>query len=90
MYLVGDTPESDTRGTNVFDELFVRTGVFNEGTKPKFMAKMMVDNVLDAVKNGMQREFVKSFKAVGVLAPPAEGLIPEQAAVVDCLLLEAI
>jgi HAD superfamily hydrolase (TIGR01456 family) len=93
VYFVGDTPESDIRGTNEFDEsdvstnnwysILVRTGVFQEGTKPNFMPKMTVDNVLDAVKHSMQRELIKSMKTARVLAPPAEGAIPEEAAVVD-------
>lgn len=93
VYFVGDTPESDIRGTNEFDEsgvssnvwysILVRTGVFKEGTKPRYMPKMTVDNVLDAVKHGMQREADKGAKAVGVLAPPAEGVIPEESVMVD-------
>jgi ribonucleotide monophosphatase NagD (HAD superfamily) len=69
VYFVGDTPESDIRGTNEFDEsdnptnnwysILVRTDVFPEGTKPNYVPKMTVDNVLDAVKYGMQRELQK-------------------------------
>lgn len=72
VYFVGDTPESDIRGTNEYDEsaksenswysILVRTGVFQQGTKPAFVPKMTVDTVLDAVKHGMQREFTKSLK----------------------------
>jgi HAD superfamily hydrolase (TIGR01456 family) len=72
VYFVGDTPESDIRGTNEFDEsgkvdntwysILVRTGVFQQGTKPAYQPKMTVDNVLEAVKDGMQREFNKQFK----------------------------
>ncbi len=94
VYFIGDTPESDIRGTNEFDEsdvstnnwfsILVRTGVFKEGTKPNYMPKMTVDNVLEAVKYGIQREFEKSAKAAGVLAPPPpEGAIPEESAVLD-------
>lgn len=93
VYFVGDTPESDIRGANEFDEsnasandwysILVRTGVFKEGTKPKYTPKMTVDNVLEAVKHGMQCEFDKSVKASGVLAPPAQGAIPEESAVVE-------
>ncbi|KAK5148456.1 hypothetical protein LTR16_012773, partial [Cryomyces antarcticus] len=44
VYFVGDTPESDVRGTNEFNKqsentwysILVRTGVYQEGTKPKF------------------------------------------------------
>ena len=84
VYFVGDTPESDIRGTNEFDEsdqshnqwhsILVRTGVFQEGTKPAYTPKMTVDNVLDAVKYGMKREFEKKMKhmqdsAMGGTAP---------------------
>lgn len=84
VYFVGDTPESDIRGTNDFDEsgeadmdwhsILVRTGVFQEGTKPAYMPKMTVDNVLDAVKYGMQREFDHKLKKLHLssdAAPPA-------------------
>lgn len=71
VYFVGDTPESDIRGTNEFDSctenswysILVRTGVFQEGTKPRFAPKATVDNVLEAVKHGMEREYKKALKA---------------------------
>ena len=76
VYFVGDTPESDIRGTNEFDSsgesdanwysILVRTGVFQEGTRPKYMPKMTVDNVLEAVKHGMQREFDKALKELTI------------------------
>jgi ribonucleotide monophosphatase NagD (HAD superfamily) len=66
VYFVGDTPESDIRGTNEFDEsgkaqntwysILVRTGVFQQGTKPAYQPKMTVDSVLEAVQFGMRRE----------------------------------
>jgi len=70
VYFVGDTPESDIRGTNEFNKqsentwysILVRTGVFQEGTKPKFTPKATVDNVLDAVLHGIEREAKKAFK----------------------------
>ena len=84
VYFVGDTPESDIRGTNEYDEsaeadtnwhsILVRTGVFKEGTKPAYMPKMTVDNVLEAVKYGMQREFDQKMKHMHLSsegAPPA-------------------
>ena len=84
VYFVGDTPESDIRGTNEYDDshkaetqwhsILVRTGVFQEGTKPAYMPKMTVDNVLEAVKYGMQREFDKKMKNLHLSsenAPPA-------------------
>jgi HAD superfamily hydrolase (TIGR01456 family) len=70
VYFVGDTPESDIKGTNLFNEtaknewysILVRTGVFQEGTEPTFKPKVTVDTVLDAVKHGMKREFTKKIK----------------------------
>ena len=73
VYFVGDTPESDVRGTNEYNEsplsenlwysILVRTGVFQAGTKPRYTPKATVDNVLDAVKHGIQREMNKAIKA---------------------------
>lgn len=61
------TPESDIRGTNEFNEsgqanntwhsILVKTGVYREGTTPAYKPKVTVDNVLEAVKYGMKREF---------------------------------
>ena len=73
VYFVGDTPESDIRGTNEYDDsplsentwysILVRTGVFQEGTKPRFSPKATVDTVLDAVKHGMSKEARKAQKS---------------------------
>jgi HAD superfamily hydrolase (TIGR01456 family) len=71
VYFVGDTPESDIRGTNEFDNesenqwysILVRTGVFQTGTKPKFAPKATCDNVLEAVLHGIERERRKTFKS---------------------------
>lgn len=81
VYFVGDTPESDIRGTNEFNthadntwySILVRTGVFQEGTKPKFAPKATVDNVLEAVKHGMQREMRKELKKQAVDADGVQG-----------------
>ena len=70
VYFVGDTPESDIRGTNEFNKvsantwysILVRTGVFQEGTKPKFTPMATVDNVLEAVLHGIDREQKRAFK----------------------------
>ncbi|KAK4546837.1 hypothetical protein LTR36_001569 [Oleoguttula mirabilis] len=70
VYFVGDTPESDIRGTNEFNKqsentwysILVRTGVFQEGTKPKFEPKATVDNVLEAVLHGIERENQRSLQ----------------------------
>lgn len=74
VYFVGDTPSSDIRGTNEFDEsplsnntwysILVRTGVYQEGTKPEFAPKATVDNVLEAVKHGIKREKLKADKTL--------------------------
>lgn len=64
VYFVGDTPESDIRGTNQFNEkskndwysILVKTGVYQEGTEPAYKPRITVDNVLDAVKHGIERE----------------------------------
>lgn len=66
VYFVGDTPESDIRGTNEYDEspmsethwhsILVKTGVYDEGTTPRFAPKAIVDDVLAAVRYGMERE----------------------------------
>lgn len=83
IYFVGDTPESDIRGTNEFNKeseetwysILVKTGVYQEGTKPKYTPKTIVENVLEAVKHGMEREARKeinaqiSGKAYGSLPP---------------------
>ena len=70
VYFVGDTPESDIRGTNEFNNhcdntwfsILVRTGVYKDGTEPKFAPKATVDNVLGAVKYGLEREHKKAVK----------------------------
>jgi len=38
------------------------TGVYKEGSKPRFQPNAIVDNVLEAVKHGMQREMAKQVK----------------------------
>lgn len=81
VYFVGDTPESDVRGTNEFNKqseqtwysILVRTGVYQEGTKPKFTPKATVDNVLEAVLHGMEREYKKSLKDVLDVAKALSG-----------------
>ncbi len=71
VYFVGDTPESDIRGTNEFNagtentwySILVRTGVFQAGTKPKFTPQATCDNVLEAVRHGMERELMREMAA---------------------------
>lgn len=81
VYFVGDTPESDIRGTNEFNKselsdaqwfsILVKTGVYQEGTIPRFPPQKTCENVLEAVKFGMQREFTKAVKksTVGDVEP---------------------
>ncbi|KAL3453397.1 HAD-like domain-containing protein [Aspergillus insuetus] len=74
VYFVGDTPDSDIRGTNEFNEhsdsnwfsILVKTGVYQEGTIPRYPPKKTCNTVLDAVKFAMEREL--SSKSIG----PAE------------------
>ncbi|KAL6715572.1 hypothetical protein ACLMJK_006533 [Lecanora helva] len=98
VYFVGDTPESDVRGTNEYNEsgladndwysILVRTGVFQEGTKPRYTPRATVDTVLDAVKHGIQREVNKAAKAKASMQNGKHGNItieenPLEGAVVD-------
>jgi HAD superfamily hydrolase (TIGR01456 family) len=67
VYFVGDTPESDIRGTNAMDEIaknewysiLVKTGVYQAGTEPKYKPRKLVDTVLDAVNHGIRREMAR-------------------------------
>jgi len=67
VYFVGDTPESDIKGTNAFNEkaknewysILVETGVYQEGTEPVHKPRATVPNVLDAVRHGIDQEFKK-------------------------------
>ncbi|KAL2017929.1 hypothetical protein VTK56DRAFT_1521 [Thermocarpiscus australiensis] len=67
VYFVGDTPESDVRGTNAMNEvsanewysILVKTGVYRPGTEPKYKPRKLVDTVLDAVRFGIRREMAK-------------------------------
>ncbi|KAI9813406.1 MAG: hypothetical protein M1827_004080 [Pycnora praestabilis] len=80
VYFVGDTPESDIRGTNEFNDsaentwysILVRTGVYKKGTKPKYEPQVTVDTVLDAVRHGMKREFAKALATVKEIESPQE------------------
>jgi HAD superfamily hydrolase (TIGR01456 family) len=72
VYFVGDTPESDIRGTNAVNEvadnewysILVRTGVYEEGTVPAYKPRITVNTVLDAVKHGLDREMEKKRTAL--------------------------
>lgn len=83
VYFVGDTPESDIRGTNEYDEsdhstcdwhsILVKTGVYREGTEPRYKPKHTVANVFEAVQYGMQREYERALNAGKSAAPPEIG-----------------
>lgn len=70
VYFVGDTPESDIRGTNQYNEkaendwysILVKTGVYQDGTEPAYKPRVTVDTVLDAVNHGIEREMEKRKK----------------------------
>lgn len=91
VYFVGDTPESDIRGTNEYDEssestcdwhsILVKTGVYKDGTKPRFEPKHTCTNVYDAVQYGMQREYEKALKDLGnagTVAPAIDDVVEEE------------
>jgi HAD superfamily hydrolase (TIGR01456 family) len=82
VYFVGDTPESDVRGTNEFNKesentwysILVRTGVFQTGTVPKFTPKATVDTVLEAVQHGIEREYRNALKKAAFDAPSSTAI----------------
>lgn len=91
VYFVGDTPESDIRGTNEFDEsdrstcdwhsILVKTGVYQDGTVPRFQPRKTVDNVFEAVQYGMQREYENALKKTdgnAAVAPQIEDAVIEE------------
>lgn len=67
VYFFGDTPESDIRGTNEFNEtsdiewysVLVATGVWQEGTIPRYPPKKICPNIYEAVKFAIDREAQK-------------------------------
>ncbi|KAI1467768.1 HAD-superfamily hydrolase [Daldinia caldariorum] len=70
VYFVGDTPESDIRGTNQYNEkaendwysILVKTGVYQDGTEPAYKPRVTVNTVLDAVNHGIEREMERRIK----------------------------
>ncbi|CDO95333.1 unnamed protein product [Kluyveromyces dobzhanskii CBS 2104] len=66
VYFVGDTPESDIRFANSHDSswysILVKTGVFQEGTTPKYQPKQLCENVLEAVRFAIEREHKKELE----------------------------
>ncbi|KAI1850342.1 hypothetical protein JX265_002240 [Neoarthrinium moseri] len=67
VYFVGDTPESDIRGTNNYNtqakndwySILVETGIYQQGTTPTYKPRNTVPTVLDAVNHGIKREMQK-------------------------------
>jgi HAD superfamily hydrolase (TIGR01456 family) len=64
VFMVGDNPESDIRGANEFESphgtewtsVLVKTGVYSEGSKPKYAPKVIVKDALEAVKWALREE----------------------------------
>jgi HAD superfamily hydrolase (TIGR01456 family) len=64
VFMVGDNPESDIRGANEFESphgtewisVLVKTGVYRDGSKPKYAPKAIVKDVLEAVKWALREE----------------------------------
>lgn len=77
VYFVGDTPESDVRGTNAMDaksknnwySILVKTGVYQDGTEPAYKPRKTVPTVLEAVRHGIEREMSRRSAATGKLLP---------------------
>lgn len=66
VYFVGDTPESDIRFANSHDaswhSILVKTGVYQDGSIPKYKPKYVCENVLEAVKYAIEREHAMELK----------------------------
>ncbi|KAI1262666.1 HAD-superfamily hydrolase [Xylariaceae sp. FL1019] len=82
VYFVGDTPESDIRGTNRYNErakedwysILVETGVYQPGTEPAYKPRATVTNVLDAVNHGIEREMERRKKKLPFGKPKIENM----------------
>ena len=67
VYMVGDNPESDIKGANEYqsptgsqwDSILVRSGVYRGG-KPAHEPKVVVQDVWDAVRYGLQMEGINT------------------------------
>ncbi|PYI10296.1 putative phosphatase [Aspergillus sclerotiicarbonarius CBS 121057] len=87
VYFVGDTPESDIKGTNEFNEIsdahwysiLVKTGVYQEGTIPRYPPKKICTNILDAVKFAIEREMSKGGKESAIMDDVDSGIDSETA-----------
>ncbi|KAJ5267102.1 phosphatase [Penicillium angulare] len=70
VYFFGDTPESDIRGTNEYNEIaendwfsiLVKTGVYQDDTTPRFEPRKICDNIFDAVKFAVDRQQENALK----------------------------
>lgn len=73
IYFVGDTPESDIRGTNESNKVsktewvsvLVKTGVYQDGDTPSYPPAKICDTVLDAVEYAVELEHAKSKGELG-------------------------
>ncbi|KAK1138523.1 hypothetical protein N8T08_002440 [Aspergillus melleus] len=82
VYFVGDTPESDVRGTNEFDKIsdiewfsiLVKTGVYRDGMVPRYPPKKTCENVLEAVKFAMEREISKDMNGTDLKESSSAGI----------------
>ena len=82
VYFVGDTPESDVRGTNEFDKIsdiewfsiLVKTGVYRDGMVPRYPPKKTCENVLEAVKFAMEREISKDMNGTNLKESSSAGI----------------
>ncbi|KAI5921022.1 HAD-superfamily hydrolase [Camillea tinctor] len=85
VYFVGDTPESDIRGTNQFNEkaendwysILVKTGVYQDGTVPAYKPRVTVPTVLDAVNHGIEREMKRRLEKTQVAQKPKLADLPK-------------
>ncbi|KAM9920937.1 hypothetical protein OXX59_006843 [Metschnikowia pulcherrima] len=77
VYFVGDTPESDIRFANSHDDswfsILVKTGVYQDGTVPKYKPKHLCENVLEAVKFAIEREHAMELAEWNETATEEEG-----------------
>lgn len=63
VYMIGDNPESDIRGSNMYQppqgaewcSILVRSGV-HSGGKPRYEPNVVVDDVWDGVRWALERE----------------------------------
>lgn len=92
VYFVGDTPESDIRGTNAMDarskntswySVLVKTGVYQDGTEPAYTPRAVVPTVLDAVRHGIEREMQARKARHAKMDAKNQGAIIEKLATIE-------